>query len=111
MLIRRRTLAAGLFFASLLLISASAQMEAIDAPISVAVNPKVALPGAPITLSDQTPPIQDGAKVSVLIHIEQMPRPANGKEAKPIQVDVAVNAKSGWALVLKNNVQKRSEAS
>jgi hypothetical protein len=97
-------LATGVFFAALLPISASAQMETIDAPISVAVNPKVALPGAPIKLSGQTPPTQAGAKVNVLITIELMPKPANGKEAKPIQFDVAVDAKGLWALNIKNTI-------
>ena len=103
-LLRSSAFAATVLFFALLPISASAQMETIDAPISVVVNPKVALPGAPITLSGQTPPVQVGAKVNVLINIEQMPKSANGKEAKPIQLDVAVNAKGGWALIVKNTV-------
>lgn len=102
--IRFHVLAISLFFAVLLPISAHAQMEAIDAPVSVSVNPKVALPGAPIKLSGQTPPTQAGAKVNVLINIELMPKPANGKEAKPIQLDVAVDAKGLWALNVKNTI-------
>lgn len=97
-------LAASLFLAALLSTSANAQIEQIDAPVSVTSNPKVALPGAPIKLSGQTPPTQAGAKVNVLINIEVMPKPANGKEAKPIQLDVAVDAKGNWALNVKNTI-------
>jgi|GEM_PF-2765477 len=96
--------AASLFSAMLLPMSASAQMETINAPVSVTSNPKVALPGAPITLSGQTPSLQAGTKVNVLINIEVKPAPANGKKAKPIQLDVAVDAKGGWALIVKNTV-------
>jgi hypothetical protein len=102
--IRFYILAISLFFGVLLPVSAMAQMEAIDAPVSVTVNPKVALPGAPIKLSGQTPPTQPGAKVNVLVTIELMPKPANGKEAKPIQLDVAVDAKGLWALNIKNTI-------
>jgi len=97
-------LASSLFFAALLPTSASAQMETINAPVSVTTNPKVALPGAPIKLSGQTPPGQAGAKVNVLITIEVLPKPAKGKEAKPIQLDVAVDAKGLWALNIKNTI-------
>ena len=97
-------LTTSLFLAALLPISVSAEMETINAPISVTSNPKVALPGAPIKLSGQTPPAQAGAKVNVLITIEVKPKPANGKEAKPIQLDVAVDAKGHWALNVKNTI-------
>ena len=97
-------LAISLFFAALLPICVSAQMEKIDAPVSVTSNPKVALPGATIKLSGQTPPTQAGAKVNVLINIELRPKPANGKEAKPIQLDVAVDAKGLWALNVQNTI-------
>ncbi len=97
-------LAMSLFSAILLPMSASAQMETIEAPISVTSNPKVAVPGATIKLSGQTPPTQAGAKVNVLINIELMPKPANGKVAKPIQLDVAVDAKGNWALNIKNTI-------
>ncbi|MEO8002461.1 MAG: hypothetical protein ABI644_11345, partial [Arenimonas sp.] len=97
-------LAISLVFAVLLPISASAQMETINAPVSVMSNPKVALPGAPIMLSGKTPATQAGAKVNVLITIEVKPKPAPGKEAKPIQLDVAVDAKGQWALNVKNTV-------
>ena len=93
-----------LFFSALLPISVSAQMETINAPISVTSNPKVALPGAPIMLSGKTPVTQAGAKVNVLITIDVKPKPAIGKEAKPIQLDVVVDAKGQWALNVKNTI-------
>lgn len=103
-LIRWFALAASLFSAMLLPMSVSAQMETIEAPVSVTSNPKVALPGVPIKLSGQTPPTQAGAKVNVLINIELIPKPANGKKAKPIQLDVVVDAKGNWALNVKNTI-------
>lgn len=102
--LRNGALATALFLVTFLPIAASAQMAEIDAPISVTANPKVALPGAQIVLSGKTPLVQGAAKVNVLINIELMPKPASGKQAKPIKLDVAVDAKGQWALKVKNTV-------
>ena len=79
---------------------AQAQVEQISAPITAAANPALGLPGTKVTLSGETPPVQPGAKVSLVITITPATSAAGSEDPEPIKREAELDAKGAWSLTL-----------
>ncbi|MBP6597445.1 MAG: hypothetical protein KA196_08015 [Arenimonas sp.] len=77
--------------------------EEVAAPITVEAAPKVALPGAAVALSGTTPPVPEGAVITVRLVIDTTPNEPGGDDGEAITREVSPGTDGSWTLALEGD--------